>query len=316
MPAHIWALLAGAALDLLIGDPEWFYHPVRLIGKYIAFAERRARLGNPSSAVLRRRAVVIALSTVLIAMLATGGILYLLHRWGFWPHFIGMALISWTCLSARNLADEATGVRRALEESLEAGRKRVGRIVGRDTARLSQREVICATLETVAENLTDGVISPMIYLALGGPVLGMAFKASSTLDSMIGYLDEKYRDVGWFGARMDDWFNFIPARITAILMCLCAFPLGMDGARAFRTVRRDHANHLSPNCAWSESAAAGALGVQLGGDHEYFGKVVQKPTIGDNLRPPELADVRRMNALMFAASGLALAIIAGIAAFF
>lgn len=316
MPAHIWALLAGAALDLLIGDPEWFYHPVRLIGKYIAFAERRARLGNPSSAVLRRRAVVIALSTVLIAMLATGGILYLLHRWGFWPHFIGMALISWTCLSARNLADEATGVRRALEESLEAGRKRVGRIVGRDTAGLSQREVICATLETVAENLTDGVISPMIYLALGGPVLGMAFKASSTLDSMIGYLDEKYRDVGWFGARMDDWFNFIPARITAILMCLCAFPLGMDGARAFRTVRRDHANHLSPNCAWSESAAAGALGVQLGGDHEYFGKVVQKPTIGDNLRPPELADVRRMNALMFAASGLALAIIAGIAAFF
>ena len=316
MPAHIWALLAGAALDLLIGDPEWFYHPVRLIGKYIAFAERRARLGNPSSAVLRRRAVVIALSTVLIAMLATGGILYLLHRWGFWPHFIGMALISWTCLSARNLADEATGVRRALEESLEAGRKRVGRIVGRDTARLSQREVICATLETVAENLTDGVISPMIYLALGGPVLGMAFKASSTLDSMIGYLDEKYRDVGWFGARMDDWFNFIPARITAILMCLCAFPLGMDGARAFRTVRRDHANHLSPNCAWSESAAAGALGVQLGGDHEYFGKVVQKPTIGDNLRPPELADVRRMNALIFAASGLALAIIAGIAAFF
>lgn len=316
MPAHIWALLAGAALDLLIGDPEWFYHPVRLIGKYIAFAERRARLGNPSSAVLRRRAVVIALSTVLIAMLATGGILYLLHRWGFWPYFIGMALISWTCLSARNLADEATGVRRALEESLEAGRKRVGRIVGRDTAGLSQREVICATLETVAENLTDGVISPMIYLALGGPVLGMAFKASSTLDSMIGYLDEKYRDVGWFGARMDDWFNFIPARITAILMCLCAFPLGMDGARAFRTVRRDHANHLSPNCAWSESAAAGALGVQLGGDHEYFGKVVQKPTIGDNLRPPELADVRRMNALMFAASGLALAIIAGIAAFF
>ena len=316
MPAHIWALLAGAALDLLIGDPEWFYHPVRLIGKYIAFAERRARSGNPSSAVLRRRAVVIALSTVLIVMLATGGVLYLLHRWGFWPHFIGMALISWTCLSARNLADEAAGVRRALEESLEAGRKRVGRIVGRDTARLSQREVICATLETVAENLTDGVISPMIYLALGGPVLGMAFKASSTLDSMIGYLDEKYRDVGWFGARMDDWFNFIPARITASLMCLCAFPLGMDGARAFRTVRRDHANHLSPNCAWSESAAAGALGVQLGGDHEYFGKVVKKPAIGDDLRPPELADVRRMNALMFAVSGLALAIIAGIAAFF
>ena len=312
MPEHISALLVGALIDLFVGDPEWFYHPVRLIGRYIAFAERAAKKGDPPSGVLRRRAVFVAVSTVVLTALVTAGILWLLRLWGRVPHFVGMALISWMCLSARNLADEAEGVRRALETSLEAGRTRVGRIVGRDTARLSAREILCATIETVAENLTDGVISPMLYLALGGPVLGMAFKAASTLDSMIGYLNEKYRDVGWFAARADDVWNFIPARITALLMCVAAFPLGLDGRRAFATVMRDHANHLSPNCAWSEAAAAGALGVQLGGDHEYFGQTVHKPTIGDDIRPPEGEDIRRMNRLMFATAGLMLAIIAGL----
>ena len=314
MPAHITALLVGALIDLIVGDPEWFYHPVRLIGKVISFAEKTAKRDDPPSAVLRRRAVFVAVSTVVLTAGVTAGILWLLRLWGFWPHFVGMALISWMCLSARNLADEAEGVRKALETSLEAGRTRVGRIVGRDTANLSRREILCATIETVAENLTDGVISPMLYLALGGPVLGMAFKAASTLDSMIGYLNEKYRDVGWFAAKADDIWNFIPARITAFLMCLAAFPLGLDGRRAFATVMRDHANHLSPNCAWSESAAAGALGVRLGGDHEYFGQVVRKPTIGDDIRPPEGEDIRRMNRLMFVTAGLMLAIVTALAA--
>ena len=314
MPEHISALLVGALIDLFVGDPEWFYHPVRLIGRYIAFAEKAAKRDNPPSGVLRRRAVFVAVSTVVLTALVTAGILWLLRLWGRVPHFVGMALISWMCLSARNLADEAEGVRRALETSLEAGRTRVGRIVGRDTARLSAREILCATIETVAENLTDGVISPMLYLALGGPVLGMAFKAASTLDSMIGYMDEKYRDVGWFAARADDVWNYVPARVTALLMCLCAFPLGLDGRGAFRIVARDHNNHLSPNCAWPESAAAGALGVQLGGDHEYFGKTVHKPTIGDDTRPPEGRDITRTNALMFASAGLMLAIVAGVAA--
>ena len=310
MPTHIYALLVGAMIDLVLGDPEWFYHPVRLIGKAVAFAEKAAKRGDPPSRVLRRRAVFVAIFTVLLTAGVTAGILLLLRRWGFWPHFIGMALISWMCLSARNLADEAEGVRRALEVSLEAGRARVSRIVGRDTANLTRCEVLCATIETVAENLTDGVISPMLYLALGGPVLGMAFKAASTLDSMIGYLNEKYRDVGWFAARADDVWNYLPARATALAMCLAAFLVGLDGRRAFRTVRRDHANHLSPNCAWSEAAAAGALGVQLGGDHEYFGERVHKPTIGDDLRPPEGEDIRRINRLMFASAGLTLICVA------
>ena len=313
MPTHIAALLVGALIDLILGDPEWFYHPVRLIGKYISFAERRAKRGNPPSQVLRRRAVFVACSTVLLAAAATWGLLALLGLWGFWPRFAGMSLISWTCLSARNLADEAEGVQRALEESVEAGRARVARIVGRDTQRLTRREILCATIETVAENLSDGVISPMLWLALGGPVLGMAFKAASTLDSMIGYLDDRYRDVGWFAARADDAWNFLPARITALLMCLCAFPLGLDGRGAFRILRRDHANHLSPNCGWPESAAAGALGVRLGGDHEYFGKLVHKPAIGDDRRVPEGRDIRRMNLLMFASAGAMLALITVVA---
>ena len=313
MPTHIAALLVGALIDLILGDPEWFYHPVRLIGKYISFAERRAKRGNPPSQVLRRRAVFVACSTVLLAAAVTWGLLALLGLWGFWPRFAGMSLISWTCLSARNLADEDEGVRRALEESVEAGRARVARIVGRDTQRLTRREILCATIETVAENLSDGVISPMLWLALGGPVLGMAFKAASTLDSMIGYLDDRYRDVGWFAARADDAWNFLPARITALLMCLCAFPLGLDGRGAFRILRRDHANHLSPNCGWPESAAAGALGVRLGGDHEYFGKLVHKPAIGDDRRVPEGRDIRRMNLLMFASAGAMLALITVVA---
>ena len=309
MPTHLLALLCGAILDALIGDPEWFYHPVRLIGRTIAFAEGLARRGDPSPKALRRRAVWVGLSTVALTALVTAALLCLLGLLGAWPRFIGMSLICWTCLSARNLADEAEGVRRALDHSLEAGRRRVARIVGRDTQNLTRREVLCATLETVAENLSDGVISPMLWLALGGPVAGMAFKAASTLDSMIGYRDEKYRDVGWFSARMDDVLNYVPARLTALLMCLCAAPLGLDGRGAARIVRRDHANHLSPNCAWPESAAAGALGVQLGGAHEYFGKTVVKPTIGDDTRPPVGGDITRLNRLMFASAAAMLALV-------
>ena len=313
MPTHILALLAGAALDLLIGDPEWFPHPVRLMGRFIALAERLARRGNPSPRALRVRGAFVAVSTVLLTAGACAGILYLLGLLGFWPKFVGMALMSAMCLCARNLADEAEGVRRALSASLEAGRRRVARIVGRDTNGLDERGVLCATIETVAENLTDGVIAPMLCLALGGPVLGMAFKAASTLDSMIGYLDERYRDVGRFAAKADDVWNYIPARVAAVAMCLSAFPLGLDGRRAFSTVRRDHDKHLSPNCAWTEAAAAGALGVMLGGDHTYFGKLVRKPAIGDDVRAPEREDIRRVNRMMVLSAGLVLVGIVGIA---
>ena len=167
---------------------------------------------------------------------------------------------------------------------------------------------MCATIETVAENTTDGIISPMVYGLLGGPVFMWAFKASSTLDSMVGYLDEKYRDIGWSSAKLDDVWNYLPARLTGCLLSLGAALCGLDGKSAFRIMRRDHRNHKSPNCAWSEAAAAGALHVQLGGTHLYFGKPVAKPTIGDDLRAPKREDIRATVRMMYAASGLMLAL--------
>jgi adenosylcobinamide-phosphate synthase len=304
---NIAAMLAGFLLDLIIGDPEGWTHPVIWIGKWISFVEKRLRKRGGN---LRRSALVLTASTVLIAMAATAamlGILALIHKAAL---FIGMCIISWWCLSAKCLAVEAKGVYRALGVSVEKGRTQVARIVGRDTTELSEEEIICATVETIAENTTDGVISPMLYLAIGGPVLAMGFKAASTLDSMVGYLNEKYRDIGWSSAKLDDVLNYIPARICGWLMCIGAFFVKLDGKNAIRIMKRDHANHLSPNCAWSESAAAGAMHIQLGGTHTYFGKVVEKPTIGDDDRPVEKRDILRANRLLYVSSAL----MAGIAA--
>ena len=300
-----WALLAGCALDLLLGDPAWLYHPVCIIGKYISWCEKklRARGGD-----LRRSAVLLTASTVLITTAAAGLLVFLSGLLGRVPRLIVMALLDWMGLSAKCLAQEAVGVEKALGRGIEAGRRQVARIVGRDTAALSEREVVCATIETVAENTTDGIISPMVYGLLGGPGFMWAFKASSTLDSMVGYLDEKYRDIGWSSAKLDDVWNYLPARLTGCLLSLGAALCGLDGKSAFRIMRRDHRNHKSPNCAWSEAAAAGALHVQLGGTHLYFGKPVAKPTIGDDLRAPKREDIRATVRMMYAASGLMLAL--------
>jgi adenosylcobinamide-phosphate synthase len=306
MPDYILALAAGFLIDLVIGDPEGFPHPVKGIGGFIGWMEKRlrARGGN-----LRVSAVLLTASTVLLTMAATALALWALSLFGRWPHFIGMTVVSWLGLSARNLADEARGVEKALTNGIEAGRARVGRIVGRDTAELNEREVVCATVETVAENTTDGVISPMLFAALGGPVLLMGFKAASTLDSMVGYLDPRYRDIGWSSAKLDDALNYLPARLCALLLTAAAAIAGLDYKGALRIVKRDHANHLSPNCAWSEAAAAGALGIQLGGTHLYFGKPVQKPTIGDDRRAPERRDIERTVRLLYIAAALMMALI-------
>ena len=303
----IAALIAGFVLDLLMGDPEWLYHPVRLIGGLISRLEKRlrARGGN-----LRRSAVILTVTTVLVTMADTAGILVLLQQLGRIPLFIGMALLDWMGIAVTCMAKEARGVGKALEKGLPEGRKQIACIVGRDTQNLSGEEIIKATVETVAENTTDGVISPLFWALLGGPVLLWGFKAANTLDSMVGYMDEKYRDIGWSSAKLDDILNYIPARLTALLMILAAFLTGMDGPNAFRIVRRDHANHKSPNCAWSEAAAAGAMHIQLGGTHEYFGKPVEKPTIGDADRPAEREDIRRANRLLYVTSGLMILIIA------
>ena len=295
------ALVIGFGLDLLLGDPAWLYHPVCIIGRYIAFAERklRARGGN-----LRRSAVWLTASTVLLTMLIVALILWGLGLLGRVPLLIGRSLLNWMGIAVTCMAREARGVESALKDGVEAGRRQVARIVGRDTQRLNEEEIIRATIETVAENTTDGVISPLFYAAVGGPVLLWGFKAANTLDSMVGYWDEKYRDIGWSSAKLDDALNYLPARITALLMCAAAFLTGLDGGNAWRIVKRDHANHKSPNCAWSEAAAAGAMHIQLGGTHDYFGKPVEKPTIGDDERKPSLADIRKAVWLLYVASVL------------
>ena len=303
MADHLLALALGFLLDLLLGDPAWLYHPVCAIGRYIAFMEKRLRRRGGN---LRRSAVVLTASTVLLTMAVTAALLGLLSLWGRWPGLIGMAVMDWLGIAVTSMAREARGVEKALASGVAAGRKQVARIVGRDTQNLSEDDVIRATVETVAENTTDGVISPLLYGAIGGPVLLWGFKAASTLDSMVGYLDEKYRDIGWSSARLDDVLNYIPARITGAVMCLAAWLTGMDGKNAWRILRRDHANHKSPNCAWSESAAAGALHIQLGGVHDYFGKPVVKPTIGDSGRPPERRDIGRAIRLLYGTSALAM----------
>ena len=303
----IAALIAGYCLDLLLGDPEWLYHPVRLIGRYIAFAEKklRKRGGN-----LRRSAVFLTVSTTLLTAGVTAGILWLLHLAGRIPFFIGMALMNWMGIAVTCMAKEAGNVGKALEKGLPEARKQVSRIVGRDTENLNEEEIIKATVETVSENTSDGVIAPLFYALLGGPVLLWIYKAVNTLDSMVGYMDEKYRDIGWSSARLDDVLNFIPARLTALLMVCAAFITGLDAKNAWRIVCRDHANHNSPNSAWSEAAAAGALHIQLGGTHQYFGKPVIKPTIGDDDRSAERNDIRRTNRLLYVASALMMGIIA------
>ena len=296
---NIAAALVGFALDLRIGDPEGWPHPVIWMGRWIAFLEKRLRRRGGN---LRAGAVWLTASTVAISMAVTACALWLLGILQPAARFAGMCVVSWWALSAKCLAVEGRGVADALTISVARGRERVGRIVGRDTASLTEPEIICAAVETIAENTTDGVIAPMLYLALGGPVLAMGFKAASTLDSMVGYLDEKYRDIGWSSARLDDALNYVPARICGPLLCLSACACRLDGKNALRVMRRDHANHLSPNCGWSEAAVAGALHIRLGGTHSYFGKAVVKPTLGDDDRPPERADILRANRLLYAAS--------------
>ena len=306
MGEYVLALALGFALDALLGDPAWLLHPVCIIGSYISFAEKRlrARGGN-----LRKSALLLTVSTVLLTMAAAGALLALLSCFGRIPRLAGMALLDWLGLAMTSLAREARGVERALDRGVEAGRTQVARIVGRDTQHLNEEEIVKAAVETVAENTTDGVIAPMLYAALGGPVLLWGFKAASTLDSMVGYMDERYRDIGWSSARLDDLLNFIPARVTGPLLCLAAALTGLDGQNAWRVMRRDHANHKSPNCAWSEAAAAGALHIRLGGTHDYFGKPMEKPTIGDADRPAQRADIARAVHLMMTASVLGMAAI-------
>lgn len=301
------AFLSGVLLDWLIGDPMHFPHPIRWIGAMI-IGLTKGLLGpylkkGRNEKKEKRNGILLVLIvtgvTVLVASLVVVGT-YLIH-----PH-LGMlveAILTCYLLAARSLSKESMKVKKALEkDGLREGQQAVAMIVGRDTRVLDETGVIKAAVETVAENTSDGVIAPLLYAFCGGPILGFWYKAINTMDSMVGYHNDKYESFGWCAAKLDDIVNFLPARVSAIGMILAAFLLGKtySGREALRIYKRDRYQHKSPNSAQTESACAGALKIQLAGDAYYFGKLVKKPYIGDDIRAIELDDIRRAGVLMYA----------------
>lgn len=307
------AVVLGFALDALIGDPPGLWHPVCAIGRLIAALERVLRRLFPATPAGETAAgVVLWVLTVGTSFAVPAALLWGLSRVSPLLAFVCETVLCGQIFARRCLADAGRDVFDALGRSLEAGRQAVAMYVGRDTAALDETGVIRATVETIAENTTDGVIAPMLFLLVGGAPLGLAYKAVNTLDSMVGYHNEKYEYFGKFSAKMDDICNFIPARLAAACMIAGAGAVGEDNRNALRVFRRDRACHKSPNAGQTESVCAGALHVQLAGDAVYFGRTVHKDTLGDADRPVVRGDIGRAARLMSAASLLALAVLSAV----
>lgn len=306
---HIFAFIAGFVLDLLIGDPHFIPHPVRLIGSLISSLDKRLNCDagyNISEKKLNlikyKRGMLLAFTVIFATFAISVIIIVAAYSINLYAGVIAEAVMTWQILATKCLRVESMRVYDALRtDGVDAGRRAVSMIVGRDTSVLDAAGVTRAAVETIAENTSDGVIAPMLYTAIGGPVLGFVYKAVNTMDSMLGYKNDKYMYFGRFAARLDDVVNFIPARISAYLMIAAAFIGGrqFDGKNAYRIFKRDRFNHASPNSAQTESVCAGALRVQLAGDAVYFGKLVKKKYIGDGLREIEYEDIKRANRLMY-----------------
>ena len=305
----IWAVLGGFVLDALFGDPAWLPHPVVYMGKAISKLEKflRPRLPKTPQGELLGGAIV-AFCLPVGTFLLTGLVCWEAAR--LHP-LLGLAVQMFWCgqaLAARGLVQESTNVYKELKKpDLPGARKAVSRIVGRDTAELTAEGVTKAAVETVAENASDGVIAPLLYMLIGGAPLALTYKAINTMDSMLGYKNEKYLYFGRVPAKLDDAANYIPSRLAGLLWVAAAAFTHNDAKGAWKIWRRDRRNHASPNSAQTESACAGALGVQLAGPAYYFGQYYPKLTIGDALRPIEPEDILRANRMMYVASSFALA---------
>lgn len=307
------SLIFAYVIDIIIGDPNNFPHPVIYIGKLISKTEKVVRKIAKTSNTLK----IGGLMLWLIVVGATFGLSFFVvefaFKLNFYLGFLIQTVIIWTAVARKCLNDEAQKVYGFVsKKDIEGARTQIGYLVGRDTTALSLGEIIRATVETVAENTVDGVTAPLFYAMLGGAPLMMAYKAINTLDSMVGYKNEKYKDLGFFSAKIDDIANYIPARISLIGFVLSSAIKGYDYKNAIKIAMRDNKNHKSPNAGWSESAFAGALGVQLGGDNIYFGELVEKPTIGDKTKELEAEDILKSCNLMKKSSDIMLFIYLGI----
>ena len=308
MKWSLFALLIGFGIDLLVGDPHSIPHPVVGIGKLISFLEKGLRRMFPKTdgGEIAAGAVLWILVAVTCTVIPIG-ILFLCHKISPWLRLTVESIMCWQILATKSLKDESMKVYTALESGdLEKSRHAVSMIVGRDTARLDDTGVTRAAVETVAENTSDGVVAPMLFLALGGAPLGFFYKAVNTMDSMLGYVEPPYKNIGLVPAKMDDAANFIPSRLSALLMIAAGFLLGLDGKNGWRIFRRDRFNHASPNSAQTESVCAGLLGVRLAGDAWYHGVLHKKKYIGDANREITHRDIILVCRLLYLTAFLTL----------
>ena len=302
------AIIAGFILDLIFGDPHWLPHPICLIGNLIGFIERnlRPRL-EPNKGALLLGGALMVIIVLVISFVVPMAILLAAGMVSPWLAFALETLMCYQIFATKCLRDESMKVYTALHNhDLADARVKLSWIVGRDTQNLDEEEITKGAVETVAENTADGIIAPMFYMFLGGVPLAFLYKGINTMDSMVGYKNDKFLYFGRCAAKLDDLANLLPARITGLVMIGAAFVLGLDGKNAWKIFWRDRYNHLSPNSAMTESVTAGALNIQLGGDHFYFGKLVHKDTIGDDIRPVCPEDIVKTNRLLYMTAVLCL----------
>lgn len=305
---NILSIYIGYIIDLIIGDPYSFPHPVIYIGKLIKCLENNIRKVFKKEKYLKFAGFILWFITVGLTYVLTYLIIKL-SKFNSITFLIVNSFIIYTTLATKCLKDEAIKIYNILKSGdIYESRKQLSYIVGRDTNSLNEAEIIRATVETVAENTVDGIISPMFYAFIGGAPLAMAYKAINTLDSMVGYKNDKYINLGFASAKIDDIANYIPARICIIFITIASLILRFNYKNCFKISIRDRKNHKSPNCAYPEGAVAGALGIQLGGTNIYFGKPVYKPTIGDKYREIEIEDIKKTNKIMYLSSILSLII--------
>ena len=311
---HLAAIIAGFILDLIFGDPHWLPHPICLIGNLIGFIERnlRPRL-EPNKGALLLGGALMVIIVLVISFVVPMAILLAAGMVSPWLAFALETLMCYQIFATKCLRDESMKVYTALHNhDLADARVKLSWIVGRDTQNLDEEEITKGAVETVAENTADGIIAPMFYMFLGGVPLAFLYKGINTMDSMVGYKNDKFLYFGRCAAKLDDLANLLPARITGLIMIGAAFVLGLDGKNAWKIFWRDRYNHLSPNSAMTESVTAGALNIQLGGDHFYFGKLVHKDTIGDDIRPVCPEDIVKTNRLLYMTAVLCLVLFSSV----